>query len=95
MRDPIGTNPTGPAQYNNVPGGGNVLYIDAHISGLKYDGQGDVPLNGACGSAVSWADGVLRLLDHGEPRYFRGEATASPFKKILDIRYIPGYSYYT
>lgn len=58
MWDLISTNPTGSAQYNHVPGGGNVLYMDGHVGWLKYDALGDFPINRAFGAAVLWAGGV-------------------------------------
>ncbi len=58
MWDLVSTNPNGSAQYNHVPGGGNVLYMDGHVGWLKYDSQGDFPINGGFASAVFWAGGV-------------------------------------
>ncbi|MCC6795797.1 MAG: DUF1559 domain-containing protein [Candidatus Hydrogenedentes bacterium] len=58
MWDLISTNPNGSAQYNHVPGGGNVLYMDGHVGWLKYDVLGEFPINGGFAGAVFWAGGV-------------------------------------
>ncbi len=41
--------------YNHIPGGGNVLYMDGHVSFLRYNENGEAPINGnsARGIAVS------------------------------------------
>ena len=31
--------------YNHVPGGSNFLYLDGHVSFLRYEAQGDAPVN--------------------------------------------------
>jgi prepilin-type N-terminal cleavage/methylation domain-containing protein/prepilin-type processing-associated H-X9-DG protein len=33
------------ADYNHVPGGSNVLYLDGHVSFIRYPGPADSPLN--------------------------------------------------
>jgi prepilin-type N-terminal cleavage/methylation domain-containing protein/prepilin-type processing-associated H-X9-DG protein len=33
------------AQYNHVPGGSNVLYLDGHVQFIRYPGPDDTPLN--------------------------------------------------
>lgn len=33
--------------YNHVPGGANVLYLDGHVSFVRYgENDGDAPVNG-------------------------------------------------
>ena len=32
--------------YNHIPGGSNVLYMDAHVAFQKYDLNGPAPANG-------------------------------------------------
>ncbi|MCC6795794.1 MAG: DUF1559 domain-containing protein [Candidatus Hydrogenedentes bacterium] len=57
MWDIISVNPNGSGEYNHVPGGGNVLYMDGHVSWSKYDALGDFPINNAFGNSVLWAAG--------------------------------------
>jgi len=49
---------TTPASYNHIPGGSNVLYMDGHVSFLKYpsNGVGDGPVNGPMANAFSIID---------------------------------------
>jgi len=49
MVDMISTDAT---QYNHVPGGSNVLYLDGHVDFLRYPGAGDSPVTRAFASAV-------------------------------------------
>lgn len=42
MYDQLSTNP---AAYNHVPGGSNVLYLDGHVNFLRYEREGDAPVN--------------------------------------------------
>jgi len=42
MFDQLATNPSA---YNHIPGGANVLYMDAHVQFLKYDQCGEPPAN--------------------------------------------------
>jgi len=58
MWDLINTNPVGAGEYNHVPGGGNVLYLDGHCEFLKYDSVGNFPINRAFGNSVLWAAGT-------------------------------------
>jgi len=58
MWDIININPVGSGQYNHVPGGGNVLYLDGHCEFIKYDSTGNFPINRAFGSSVIWAAGT-------------------------------------
>jgi len=57
MWDLINVNPNGSGEYNHVPGGGNVLYLDGHCEFIKYDSIGNFPINRAFGNAVLWAAG--------------------------------------
>ncbi len=57
MWDLISINPNGAGEYNHVPGGGNVLYMDGHVAWSKYDALGDFPVNNAFGASVLWAAG--------------------------------------
>ena len=36
---------SGNVDYNHVPGGGNVLYMDGHVKFLKYEAEGKFPIN--------------------------------------------------
>ncbi len=58
MWDIVSINPNGAGEYNHVPGGGNVLYMDGHVAWSKYDSLGDFPINAAFGSTVLWAAGA-------------------------------------
>ncbi|MCF6286142.1 MAG: DUF1559 domain-containing protein [Candidatus Hydrogenedentes bacterium] len=31
--------------FNHIPGGGNVLYMDGHVGFIKYESEGDFPIN--------------------------------------------------
>ena len=57
MWDIVSINPNGSGEYNHVPGGGNILFMDGHVAWSKYDSLGDFPINSAFGSAVLWAAG--------------------------------------
>jgi len=57
MWDIVSVNPNGSGEYNHVPGGGNVLYMDGHVAWSKYDSLGDFPINNAFGNSVLWAAG--------------------------------------
>lgn len=57
MWDLINVGPSGTGEYNHVPGGGNVLYLDGHVEFIKYDPLGKFPINYAFGNAVQWAAG--------------------------------------
>jgi prepilin-type N-terminal cleavage/methylation domain-containing protein/prepilin-type processing-associated H-X9-DG protein len=57
MWDLVNVNPLGAGEYNHVPGGGNVLYMDGHVEFKKYDPVGKFPINNAFGNAVLWAAG--------------------------------------
>jgi prepilin-type processing-associated H-X9-DG protein len=49
MVDMISTDST---DYNHVPGGSNVLYLDGHVDFLRYPGASDSPVTKAFASAV-------------------------------------------
>jgi prepilin-type processing-associated H-X9-DG protein len=57
MWDLISVAPNGSGEFNHVPGGGNVLYLDGHVEFIKYDVRGRFPINSAFGNAVLWAAG--------------------------------------
>jgi prepilin-type processing-associated H-X9-DG protein len=38
---------TNPANFNHIPGGSNVLYMDGHVEFHKYEMNGVMPTNGA------------------------------------------------
>ncbi|GMU93560.1 MAG: hypothetical protein AMXMBFR4_26180 [Candidatus Hydrogenedentota bacterium] len=57
MWDLINVSPTGAGEYNHVPGGGNVLYLDGHVEFHRYDIRGRFPINSAFGNSVLWAAG--------------------------------------
>jgi prepilin-type N-terminal cleavage/methylation domain-containing protein/prepilin-type processing-associated H-X9-DG protein len=44
---------TVPSSYNHVPGGSNVLFMDGHVEFIRYEENGDGPINGPM--AVSFA----------------------------------------
>ena len=49
MFDQLATNPSA---YNHIPGGANILYLDGHVSFLRYEEQGQAPANGPMASLV-------------------------------------------
>jgi prepilin-type N-terminal cleavage/methylation domain-containing protein/prepilin-type processing-associated H-X9-DG protein len=49
MADTVSTNTN---QFNHVPGGSNVLYMDGHVEFHKYDETGDAPVNGRLATVV-------------------------------------------
>jgi prepilin-type processing-associated H-X9-DG protein len=44
--------------YNHVPGGSNVLYLDGHVSFIRFPGPDDSPLN----KGFAQFSGALALL---------------------------------
>jgi prepilin-type N-terminal cleavage/methylation domain-containing protein/prepilin-type processing-associated H-X9-DG protein len=50
---------TDPSDYNHIPGGSNVLYMDGHVAFNRYDQYGPAPVN--AGSAI--ITGILNSLD--------------------------------
>lgn len=57
MWDLINVNPNGSGQFNHVPGGGNSLYLDGHVQFIKYEPNGQYPINQGFGNSVLWAAG--------------------------------------
>jgi prepilin-type processing-associated H-X9-DG protein len=57
MWDIVNINPSGSGEYNHVPGGGNVLFMDGHVTFLKYEENGDFPINAPFARAVTWSAG--------------------------------------
>ncbi len=55
MYDQVSTIASG---YNHVPGGGNVLYLDGHVEFLRYDRNGEAPVNGGNAIVVGVLSGV-------------------------------------
>ncbi|MBW7865862.1 MAG: DUF1559 domain-containing protein [Candidatus Hydrogenedens sp.] len=49
MFDQLSTNA---AAFNHVPGGANVLYMDGHVEFLRYQVNGDAPVNGPVAELV-------------------------------------------
>jgi prepilin-type N-terminal cleavage/methylation domain-containing protein/prepilin-type processing-associated H-X9-DG protein len=43
------------ASFNHVPGGGNVLYMDGHVSWLRYDRYGEFPMNERMAATMDYA----------------------------------------
>ncbi|HOQ31936.1 MAG TPA: DUF1559 domain-containing protein [Candidatus Hydrogenedens sp.] len=41
-----------PGAYNHIPGGSNVLYMDGHVSFMRYQENGEQPVNGAVARVV-------------------------------------------
>ncbi len=37
---------TKPENYNHIPGGSNILYMDGHVEFLRYEQNGELPVNG-------------------------------------------------
>ena len=56
MWDLISIDPVGSAQFNHVPGGANVLYMDGHVEFLRYPNK-KFPVNGGFANTVFWAAG--------------------------------------
>lgn len=57
MWDHVNINPNGAGEFNHVPGGSNVLYMDGHISFSKYEATGKGPINQYWANAVFWFAG--------------------------------------
>jgi prepilin-type processing-associated H-X9-DG protein len=47
------------ADYNHVPGGSNVLYMDGHVAFMRYSDTGRAPVNGGVARAVGGLSGAL------------------------------------
>ncbi len=39
-------------EFNHIPGGSNILFMDGHVEFKRYDEQGPGPINGPCASLV-------------------------------------------
>jgi len=50
MFDRLSTSPDG---YNHIPGGSNVLYMDGHVTFLRYQKEGAMPVNGAMAEMIN------------------------------------------
>lgn len=57
MWDHINLNPTGGGEFNHVPGGSNVLFMDGHVAFAKYERNGQGPINEFWANAVYWFQG--------------------------------------
>ncbi len=53
MFDIVNTDSSSGASFNHIPGGGNVLYLDGHVGWLKYEENGEFPINGGMASTVN------------------------------------------
>ena len=61
MWDQISTTPadsTG-TTMNHIPGGSNVLFMDGHVEFIKYQAEGDFPVNKGWGDFISYVQNVL------------------------------------
>ena len=56
MWDLTSIDPVGSAQFNHVPGGANVLYMDGHVEFVRYPSK-KFPVNGGFARTVFWAAG--------------------------------------
>ena len=54
MFDMISTNP---ADFNHVPGGSNILYMDGHVAFMRYQEKGEGPVNGPMAQLVGLLNG--------------------------------------
>lgn len=57
MWDIVNINPNGSGEFNHVPGGSNILYMDGHVEFVKYQPDGDFPINQYVAGAVLSAAG--------------------------------------
>ncbi|NUM52952.1 MAG: DUF1559 domain-containing protein [Candidatus Hydrogenedentes bacterium] len=57
MWDHININVTGGGEFNHVPGGSNVLFMDGHVEFKKYERAGKGPINEFWANAVFWFAG--------------------------------------
>ncbi len=58
MWDAINKNPGGAGEYNHVPGGVNVLYLDGHVNFNRYDPDGNFPENYAFANLAFYITGT-------------------------------------
>jgi prepilin-type processing-associated H-X9-DG protein len=57
MWDHVNINPTGAGEFNHLPGGSNILYMDGHVAFQKYEQNGKGPINQWWSSTVYWFAG--------------------------------------
>ncbi len=57
MWDIVNIDPNGSGEFNHVPGGSNVLYMDGHVKFEKYTPDGKFPVNQYFANAVKWMAG--------------------------------------
>ncbi|NUM52951.1 MAG: DUF1559 domain-containing protein [Candidatus Hydrogenedentes bacterium] len=57
MWDHINISPTGSGEFNHVPGGSNILFMDGHVEFKKYERNGKGPINEFWANAVFWFAG--------------------------------------
>jgi len=53
----VNLDPSGSGEFNHVPGGGNILFMDGHVTFVKYERDGDFPINAYVAGAVLSAAG--------------------------------------
>ena len=51
----------GVTSFNHIPGGSNVLYMDGHVEFLRYEQEGDGPVNGPMASTMTLLDAFPNL----------------------------------
>jgi prepilin-type N-terminal cleavage/methylation domain-containing protein/prepilin-type processing-associated H-X9-DG protein len=56
--DSTTTDPSAGVSYNHIPGGGNVLYMDGHVEFMRYEENGDFPMNAGWAVTVGVASGL-------------------------------------
>ncbi len=49
------------SQYNHIPGGSNILFMDGHVDFLRYEENGPAPVNSGIGRCVSVWQAVSAL----------------------------------
>lgn len=57
MWDTVNVDPNGSGEFNHVPGGANILYMDGHVQFEKYTPNGKFPTNQYFANAVKWMAG--------------------------------------
>ena len=55
MFDQLSTNPQ---NFNHVPGGSNVLYMDGHVTFQRYEQNGTLPVNGSMAQVVNMLESM-------------------------------------
>jgi prepilin-type N-terminal cleavage/methylation domain-containing protein/prepilin-type processing-associated H-X9-DG protein len=53
MWDSINANPAAGASFNHVPGGSNVLYMDGHVEFIRYEENGQFPVNALWANTIN------------------------------------------